>query len=149
MFLRYLFIFIPGILFFNIFYFDRKVLEEVFSHLRKTGSLIESIVNECLNLPPDFLKEYNHDRSWDFMTALHYFPATESEDNGITEHEDGNCVTFVFQDEVGGLEVKKDDQWIPATPAQNTIVVNLGDVIQVPTIILAIFSFQTRRFYLL
>lgn len=78
------------------------------------------------------------------MTALHYFPATESEDNGITEHEDGNCVTFVFQDEVGGLEVKKDDQWIPATPAQDTIVVNLGDVIQVPTIILAIFSFQTR-----
>ncbi|KAJ0049350.1 hypothetical protein Pint_15215 [Pistacia integerrima] len=109
----------------------KEVLEEVFSHLTKTCSLIESIVNECLDLPPNFLKEYNHDRSWDFMAALRYFPATEAENNGITEHEDGNCVTFVFQDQVGGLEVKKNDQWIPVTPAQDTIVVNLGDVIQV------------------
>ncbi|KAJ0105185.1 hypothetical protein Patl1_17796 [Pistacia atlantica] len=108
----------------------KEVLEEVFSHLTKTCSLIESIVNECLDLPPNFLKEYNHDRSWDFMAALRYFPATEAENNGITEHEDGNCVTFVFQDQVGGLEVKKNDQWIPVTPAQDTIVVNLGDVIQ-------------------
>ncbi|EYU35843.1 hypothetical protein ABFS82_09G038000 [Erythranthe guttata] len=109
----------------------REVVEEMFMHLRKTGELIEKILNECLGLPHDFLKEYNKERSWDFMAALRYFPATETENNGITEHEDGNLVTFVIQDEVGGLEVKKDGQWIPVVPAQATIVVNLGDVIQV------------------
>ncbi|KAK2664033.1 hypothetical protein Ddye_002607 [Dipteronia dyeriana] len=82
-------------------------------------------------LPPNFLKEYNHDRSWDFMAALLYFPVTETENNGITEHEDGNCVTFVFQDQVGGLQVRKNGEWNPVTPAQDTLVVNLGDVIQV------------------
>ncbi|TXG50470.1 hypothetical protein EZV62_022994 [Acer yangbiense] len=109
----------------------KEVLEDVFSHLTKIGSLVENIVNECLGLPPNFLKEYNHDRSSDFMAALRYFPATETENNGITEHEDGNCVTFVFQDQVGGLQVRKNSEWIPVTPAQDTLVVNLGDVIQV------------------
>ena len=93
--------------------------------------LVESILNECLGLPPNFLKEYNHDRSWDFMTALRYFPATKIENNGISEHEDGNCITFVFQDEAGGLQVRKEGEWIPVMPAEGTIVVNIGDVIQV------------------
>ncbi|TXG50471.1 hypothetical protein EZV62_022995 [Acer yangbiense] len=109
----------------------KEVLEDVFTHLANLGSLIESIINECLGLPPNFLKEYNHDRSWDFMVAHHYFPATETENNGLSEHEDPNCVTFVFQDQVGGLKVRKNGEWIPITPAQDTLVVNIGDVIQV------------------
>ncbi|KAK2664031.1 hypothetical protein Ddye_002605 [Dipteronia dyeriana] len=106
-------------------------VEDVFSHLTKLGSLIENIINECLGLPPNFLKEFNHDRSWDLMSAKRYFPTTESENNGISEHEDGNCVTIVLQDQVGGLQVKKNGEWIPVTSAQDTLVVNLGDVIQV------------------
>ncbi|KAG7954865.1 hypothetical protein I3843_11G042400 [Carya illinoinensis] len=109
----------------------REVLEEIFSHLTRTGMLVESILNECLGLPPNFLREYNQDRSWDFMAALRYFPATKVENNGISEHEDGNLITFVFQDEVGGLEVLKNGEWIPVTPVEDTIVVNVGDVIQV------------------
>lgn len=103
----------------------------MFVYFRKTGEVIEEIVNDCLGLPPDFLKEYNVDRSWDFMVALRYFQATGSSNNGITEHEDGNIITFVFQDEVGGLEVKKDGKWIPVSPSHDKIVVNIGDVIQV------------------
>ncbi|PON57351.1 Isopenicillin N synthase-like [Parasponia andersonii] len=64
------------------------------------------------------------------MAALRYFPETESESNRITEHEDANCITFVFQDEFGGLEICKNKEWIPVLPIQSTIVVNLGDVIQ-------------------
>lgn len=65
------------------------------------------------------------------MVAFRYFPATEIENNGITEHEDGNCITFVFQDQTGGLEVRKNGKWIPLTPEEGTLVVNLGDAIQV------------------
>ncbi|XAR50063.1 Flavonol synthase [Bertholletia excelsa] len=109
----------------------REVLEEMFSYFTKTGKIMERILNECLGLPPNFLQEYNHDRSWDFMVALHYFPATDTEDNGISEHEDGNWFTFVLQDEVGGLQVSKDGQWIPTVPAKGTLVVNVCDIIQV------------------
>lgn len=65
------------------------------------------------------------------MVALRYFQASNNENVGITEHEDGNCVTFVLQDKVGGLEVLKNGDWIPVVPTEGTIVVNVGDVIQV------------------
>jgi isopenicillin N synthase-like dioxygenase len=95
------------------------------------GVVMENIINECLGLPTNFLKEFNHDRSWDFMAALRYFPASNDEDVGITEHEDGNCITFVLQDEVGGLQVLRNEEWVSVVPAEDTIVVNVADVIQV------------------
>ncbi|KAI3983462.1 hypothetical protein MKX01_038882 [Papaver californicum] len=107
-----------------------QVLQEIFSHLTKTGSVIEVILNECLNLP-NFLHEYNLDRSWDFMANLSYHPTTETESNGLSEHQDGNCFTLVFQDDVGGLEVLKDGGWIPVVPIEGSIIVNISDVIQV------------------
>ncbi|XP_020234573.1 flavonol synthase/flavanone 3-hydroxylase [Cajanus cajan] len=109
----------------------RDVLKEMFVQLSKMGVLLESIINDCLGLPTNFLKEFNNDRSWDFMVALRYFPASNNENNGITEHEDGNCVTFVIQDEVGGLQLRKNGEWISVVPTEGAIVVNVGDVIQV------------------
>uniref|UniRef100_A0A0D9WA89 Fe2OG dioxygenase domain-containing protein n=1 Tax=Leersia perrieri TaxID=77586 RepID=A0A0D9WA89_9ORYZ len=110
----------------------REELEECYVKLTKLGVLIQ-ILNECMGLQPGFLKEYNSDRSFDFMALLRYFPAMADENNGISEHQDGNCITFVLQDSVGGLEVFKDGAWVPADPVEGTIVVNLGDVIQVLT----------------
>ncbi|KAJ6358992.1 hypothetical protein OIU76_000670 [Salix suchowensis] len=34
------------------------------------------------------LKCVPNSESWDFMAASHYFPATETENSGITEHEE-------------------------------------------------------------
>lgn len=111
----------------------RDVLEEMFSQFVNTGRIIENIINECLGLPSNLLTEYNDDRKWDLMSAFRYFPATERENTRVAEHKDVNCITFVFQDEVGGLEVLKDGNWIPVTPVEGTLVVNVGDVIQVMT----------------
>ncbi|KAI3840716.1 hypothetical protein MKX03_010960 [Papaver bracteatum] len=82
----------------------REVLQEVFSHLTKTGSVIEAILNECLNLSPNFLHDYNLDR--------------KTESNGLSEHQVGNCFTF-------------DGGWIPVVPIEGSIIVNISDVIQV------------------
>ncbi|KAK7411439.1 hypothetical protein VNO78_02872 [Psophocarpus tetragonolobus] len=109
----------------------REAFEEMFVQMTKLGVLLESIICDCLGLPTNFLREFNDDRDWDFMVALHYFPASNNSNHGLTEHEDANCVTFVIQDEVGGLQVRKNGEWIPVVPAEGTIVVNLGDVIQV------------------
>jgi isopenicillin N synthase-like dioxygenase len=109
----------------------RETVEECHAKLTQLGLLIQDILNECMGLPPGFLKDYNDDRGFDHMTAKSYFPATEEENVGISEHEDGNCITFIFQDGVGGLEVLTDGHWVPAEPACGSIIVNIGDVIQV------------------
>ncbi|KAL5146420.1 Gibberellin 2-beta-dioxygenase 8 [Glycine soja] len=65
---------------------------------------------------PSQVQEFNHDRSWDFLLALRYFPASNNDNNGITEHEDSNILTFVIQDGVGSLQVLRNVEWIPAVP---------------------------------
>ncbi|TVU16322.1 hypothetical protein EJB05_39879, partial [Eragrostis curvula] len=90
----------------------RDAVDECFARVTQLGLLIQEILNECMGLPPGFLNSYNSDRGFDFMVALRYFPATEEESNGLSEHEDGNLITFVFQDGVGGLEVLKDGEWV-------------------------------------
>ncbi|KAJ9567291.1 hypothetical protein OSB04_003257 [Centaurea solstitialis] len=109
----------------------KETLEHMFKYFVKTAQILESIINECLGLPPDFLKEYNNDRSWDFMAMIKYPPATDTENIGNNGHEDNNVITIVLQEDIGGLEVYKNGDWIPVIPAEGTLVVNVSDVIQV------------------
>ncbi|CAD6341870.1 unnamed protein product [Miscanthus lutarioriparius] len=110
----------------------REAMEECYAKLTELGLLIQDILNDCMGLPPGFLRDFNSDRGLDVMVALRYFPSTEPEEKiGLSEHEDGSCISFVFQDGVGGLEVLKDGQWIPAEPVEGSIVVNIGDVVRV------------------
>ncbi|CAK9138086.1 unnamed protein product [Ilex paraguariensis] len=131
---EYVLMFPPGSSF-NVFPTNppefQKILEEMFTYFTNTAQLMEIILSDCLGLSPNFLKEYNEDRSWDLMAAMHYFAATDTENTGVSEHEDLNLISFVFQDEIGGLEVQKDGQWIPVPPIQDTLIVNVSDVIQV------------------
>lgn len=109
----------------------KQVLEEMVSHLTKLGLVLEEIISECLGLPPNFLANYKKDPSRDSLIGLHYFPATEAENIGKPAHKDPSCFTIVYQDEVRGLQVHKDGQWIPIAPSKDKLVVNIGDVIQV------------------
>ncbi|KAL7098771.1 hypothetical protein ACP275_09G039200 [Erythranthe tilingii] len=111
----------------------KNALEEMFTNFTRTSELIQNILNDYLGLPPNFLKEFNQDRSWDWMNIKRYFPATETENIGILSHKDGNAITFVFQDDVGGLEVIRDGQYVPIPLSPGTLVCNVGDVIQVLT----------------
>ncbi|KAJ3677361.1 hypothetical protein LUZ60_003085 [Juncus effusus] len=133
---EYCLFFSPG-LGFNL-YPDRPAefkatIEECYSKLTETALLIQEILNKSMGLAPNFLKEYNKNRNFDFMAALRYFPSSEMDqnDNGLSEHQDGNCITLVFQDSIGGLEVLKDGDWIPVDPKEEGIIVNIGDLIQV------------------
>lgn len=64
-------------------------------------------------------------------------PADELEQNngqvdvGIGSHTDITCVTLLWQDMSGGLQVlSASDEWLDARPIAGTLVVNLGDFLQ-------------------
>ncbi|KAI7986806.1 hypothetical protein LOK49_LG14G00699 [Camellia lanceoleosa] len=85
----------------------------MFPHFKKIALIVESIISQCLGLPPNFLRDYNNIRTWDVMAALHYTPATDGDDN------------------VSGQSEHKDGKWIPITPNEGTLIGSIGDVIQV------------------
>uniref|UniRef100_A0ACD5UEX5 Uncharacterized protein n=1 Tax=Avena sativa TaxID=4498 RepID=A0ACD5UEX5_AVESA len=110
----------------------REALAECHAKFTELGLLIQEILNECMGLPQGFLGEYNDDRTFDFISARHAFPATEEDNRGARPHQDVGCITFVLQDGVGGLEVlRPDGVWAPVDPIEGSIVVNIGDVMQV------------------
>ncbi|KAL3536820.1 hypothetical protein ACH5RR_000186 [Cinchona calisaya] len=56
----------------------------------------------------------------------------EEEAEGLGMHTDMSCITIVYQDEVGGLQVKSRNggKWMDILPCEGTLVVNIGDVLQ-------------------
>ncbi|XP_076343476.1 uncharacterized protein LOC143243710 [Tachypleus tridentatus] len=69
------------------------------------------------------------------LKLLYYPPVTDVTWLTTTvrcgEHFVFGTVTFLFQDNVGGLEVKtKSGEWIPATPLGGAILVNVGEFLE-------------------
>lgn len=56
----------------------------------------------------------------------------EEEAEGLGMHTDMSCLTIVYQDEIGGLQVKKSNEgkWMDIVPREETLVVNIGDMLQ-------------------
>jgi isopenicillin N synthase-like dioxygenase len=52
---------------------------------------------------------------------------------GVGMHHDSGLVSFVLQDDVGGLQVEIDGKLIDATPKRGTYVMNLGEMLQAAT----------------
>lgn len=49
---------------------------------------------------------------------------------GVAPHTDYGCVTLLWQDNVGGLEVQTlSGDWAPAPPVPGALVVNIGDLL--------------------
>ena len=66
------------------------------------------------------------------LRLLHY-PPVPADAPGVRAgaHEDINVITLLLGAEEAGLEVKtRDGQWLPITPPQGALVVNVGDMLQ-------------------
>ncbi|KAF7833778.1 protein PMR5-like [Senna tora] len=66
-----------------------------------------------------------------------HIPKNGEEDNddsvgwGMEAHTDSSVISILNQDDqVSGLEVFKDHHWLTAKPIPNTLIVNLGDMMQ-------------------
>jgi len=52
----------------------------------------------------------------------------------LGEHSDYDTCTLLFQDHLGGLEVKDvDGKWISAKPIPGTVLINIGDFLEMMT----------------
>ena len=50
---------------------------------------------------------------------------------GISHHSDAGAVTVLLQDGCDGLQVEKDGQWYSVSAERGSIIINIGDVVQV------------------
>lgn len=92
----------------------------------------------ALDMPEDYFDAVTTNPGADGL-YVHYppTPADMVEENngnvdvGIGSHTDIQCVTLLWQDMSGGLQVlSASDEWLDARPIAGTLVVNIGDFLQ-------------------
>jgi polar amino acid transport system ATP-binding protein len=87
-----------------------------------------------LGLPKDWFAA--HGGTGDPLILLRLFnypsrpvPAGTPAQWGVGEHTDYGLLTMLWQDDVGGLQVRTDDGWIDAPPLPGSFVCNIGDML--------------------
>jgi isopenicillin N synthase-like dioxygenase len=60
---------------------------------------------------------------------FHYPPASDDSGWGVAEHTDYGLLTILVQDESGGLELRTRDGWVQVPADPDTLVCNLGDML--------------------
>jgi len=56
-------------------------------------------------------------------------PAGQEVQWGVGEHSDYGLLTILWQDDVGGLQVKTREGWVDAPPLPESFVCNIGDML--------------------
>ncbi|XP_057750631.1 uncharacterized protein LOC130969072 [Arachis stenosperma] len=67
---------------------------------------------------------------------MNYYPACPQPElvMGLNPHSDGAALTILLQvNDVAGLQIKKDGQWLPVKPLPNALVINVGDILEMIT----------------
>ncbi|XP_071735593.1 gibberellin 20-oxidase-like protein [Rutidosis leptorrhynchoides] len=112
--------------------------------LREYGSIMKSLSNKIVKmllmcLGDDFEKKFESEFCGceGYLRINNYSPPQDIEINGkevegLGMHTDMSCITIVYQDElIGGLQVRsKQGKWMDIEPCGETLVVNIGDLMQ-------------------
>lgn len=101
-----------------------------------------AVISSNLGMAGDFLGASFGTAHTSFLRLNHYpvcpeparpdgLASPESGHLGISHHTDAGALTLLLQDDVPGLEICLDGDWIPVDPVPGTLVVNIGDIAQV------------------
>ncbi|VVB00959.1 unnamed protein product [Arabis nemorensis] len=108
----------------------KVVLEEYGRHITRIVVTLFEAIAETLSLELSNYKKMSYlSESTGVIRVQRYPRCTESP--GLEAHTDSSVISIINQDEVGGLEFMKDGEWFNVIPLANSLVIGLGDMMQV------------------
>ncbi|KAF5746114.1 1-aminocyclopropane-1-carboxylate oxidase family protein [Tripterygium wilfordii] len=113
----------------------RNVMKEFALKLEKLAEEMLDLLCVNLGLEKGYLKKaFYGSKGPTFGTKVSNYPPCPKPDliKGLRAHTDAGGIILLFQDDkVSGLQLLKDGQWIDVPPMRHSIVINLGDQLEV------------------
>lgn len=121
----------------------KPAMREHFLASTKVAKKIVQLICRALKVDENSLDKHFASRHTS-SARLNYYPSTDplnNEERGevtplgdmaLHHHTDQGAVTLLFQDNTGGLQAHSSEHgWIDVPPQEDTLVVNIGDIVQV------------------
>ena len=111
----------------------REALDAYYAAIAVAGADLLRAVAAGLGIEEDFFTGKYSKRLQ--RTQMVYYPPhppmADAEQFGVAPHTDYGCITLLYQDDSGGLQVRElgSNDWIDATPIHGSLVVNVGDLL--------------------
>ncbi len=109
----------------------RDTFTRLFAEFDRVGARLLSAIAVYLGLAPDWFVDPVRDGN-SIIRLLHY-PPVSPDAPGVRAgaHEDINLITMLLGAEEGGLELlDRSGNWLPVTPPEGALVINVGDMLQ-------------------
>ena len=90
---------------------------------------------EALSLPQEAFDRLYGDQPNEHIKLMRYpGQAPQQSNQGVGAHKDSGFLSFLLQDRQAGLQVEiEEGRWIDALPLENTLVVNIGELLELAT----------------
>ncbi|KAK6929373.1 LOW QUALITY PROTEIN: Isopenicillin N synthase-like, Fe(2+) 2OG dioxygenase domain [Dillenia turbinata] len=110
----------------------QEAVEQYSAEIHTVSQEIIAHLSLLMRMDRDSLKR-QHGELMQAM-RLNYYPTCSRPDLvlGVGPHSDSDIITLLLQDdEICGLQIRHKGGWVPVKPIPNSIVVNIGDVMEV------------------
>lgn len=110
----------------------KRYAYELYETLDALGSRVLSALALHIDLPENYFADKTNNGN-SILRPIHYPPITADDIPNVRAgaHEDINFITLLVGASAAGLEVlSRKGEWVPFTAEADTIVVNIGDMLQ-------------------
>ncbi|XP_054796033.1 2-oxoglutarate-dependent dioxygenase 19-like [Prosopis cineraria] len=110
----------------------KEVAYDYSGKIRAIARTLLQGISESLELEPEALVESTGFDSGLQIFAVNLYPPCPEPDLalGMPPHSDHGLLTLLYQNGIGGLQVKHDGRWVNVDPLPSCLIVNTGDQLE-------------------